>query len=157
VEAQDRHEDVPRVDPHDAFDWMESTPPRFLRRHAERVASRRRMRRLFIGAALGVLTYGFVLADGGLVSILSRRARIHRLTRHVEALEQRHDWLQEEITRRQKDRATIERIAREQYGLVYPGETVYRIREIDGATARRIESEQAARLRSEHGGAESSR
>jgi cell division protein FtsB len=149
VELRDRNEDVPGLDPHEAFDWMESTPPRFLRRHAERVAHRRRMHRLLTGMAVAVLAWGFVLADGGLVSIVSRRARIRQLTHHVEALEQRHVWLQEEIGRRQKDRATIERIAREQYGLIYPGETIYRIREIDEAAAQRIESEQAARLRTE--------
>lgn len=134
------------AEPLDFLAWM---PPKFLRRHAERIAARRRWRRLILAAAAGLLLYGFVLAPGGLISILSRRHRIGELQHQIDVLQRREAWLQAEIERRKSDAPTIERIAREEYGLVYPGETVYRIREVDEATARRIESAQVANAQPE--------
>ena len=125
-------------EPVDPMTWA---PPRFLRRHATRSARRRRLRRLGVAAGVGVLGFGFLFADGGLASILLRRYRIHRLEQQVVALEARREWLQEEAARRKKDRATIERLAREEYGMIYPGEKLLRIVEVSEKEARRVEKQ----------------
>jgi hypothetical protein len=62
----------------------------------------------------------------------------------VATLERRRQWLQEEALRRTKDRATIERIAREEYGMIYPGETLIRVVEVSEKEARRVERARAA-------------
>lgn len=127
-------------EPVDPLAW---TPPRFLRRHAARTAHRRRRRRLVTGAIVALLGFGFLFADGGLASILWRRFRIHRLEKQVAVLAARQKWLQEEAGRRKKDRATIERIAREEYGMIYPGEKLIRIVAVSEKEARRVEKAQA--------------
>ena len=132
--------------PVDPMTW---TPPRFLRRHAARTARRRALRRLGIGALAALLGFGFLFADGGLASILWRRFRIHRLEHQVATLERRRQWLQEEALRRKKDRATIERIAREEYGMIYPGETMIRVVPVSENEARRVEKEREAALAAE--------
>ena len=125
-------------EPVDPMTWA---PPRFLRRHATRSAQRRRLRRLAVAAGVGVLGFGFLFADGGLASILWRRFRIHRLEQQVVTLEGRREWLQKEAQRRKKDRATIERLAREEYGMIYPGERLLRIVEVSEKEARQVEKE----------------
>jgi len=128
-------------EPLDPLDW---TPPRYLRRHAVRLAQRHRIRRLVLLGILSLLIFGFVLADGGLVSILWRGSRVRRLESQVTQLEARQRALQQEIELRRGDRATIERIAREEYGMVYPGERLIRIVDVSEAEARRVEAARAA-------------
>lgn len=137
------HESPPLAgqEPLNPLDW---TPPRYLRRHAARIAQRHRIRRLVLLGILSLLLFGFVLADGGLVSILWRGSRVHRLESQVTRLEARQRALQQEIDLRRGDRATIERIAREEYGMVYPGERLIRIVEVNEAEARRVEAARAA-------------
>lgn len=140
------------LDPHferQPVDPMTWTPPRFLRRHAERTARRRTLRRLGIGLLAALLGFGFLFADGGLASILWRRFRIHRLEKQVATLEVRRQWLQDEAQRRKKDRATIERIAREEYGMIFPGETLIRVVPVSEKEARRVEKERDAALAAE--------
>ncbi|MFQ5600472.1 MAG: septum formation initiator family protein [Candidatus Krumholzibacteriia bacterium] len=120
------------------------TPPRFLRRHAELTARRRKLRRLILWGLSSLFAYGFLFADDGLLSLVTRRIRIHRLEAQVAALEQRRRLLLREVELRHDDPATIERLAREEYGMIFEGEMVYRILEVSEEDVRRIE---AARLR----------
>lgn len=115
------------------------TPPRLSRLYRERPAFRRRVRHGLAWGVLATLAYAFLFADGGLASIVWRQVRIHQLQRRVAQLERREAWLQREITLRQDDPQRIERLARERYGLAYPGEKVYRIVEVSEVEARRIE------------------
>ena len=103
------------------------TPPRFLRRYQERSRFRRQVRNAIGWGALLLLGHAFVLADSGLLSIAWRTLRIRQLEREVHALEERESWLREELAQRQDDKRTIERLAREKYGMALPGEKIYRI------------------------------
>jgi cell division protein FtsB len=89
-----------------------------------------------------LLVWGFVFAEDGVISLALRSWRIHQLRDQVAQLEARHTALQEEIERRRDDPATIERLAREEYGMIFPGERVVRIRPVDEAEARRFERHQ---------------
>jgi cell division protein FtsB len=115
------------------------TPPRWSRMYRERPAFRRQVRHGLVWGVLATLAYAFLFADGGLASIVWRQVRIHQLQRRVAQLERREAWLQREIALRQDDPRRIERLARERYGLAYPGEKVYRIVEVSEAEAQRIE------------------
>jgi len=136
----DPHDFDPHPQPLDAISW---TPPRFLRRHAERSARRRRNRRLAAAGVLGAFALAFIFTDGGLLSILVRRMRVQRLEHKVAALEARRNWLQGEVERRRSDPETLERIAREQYGMVRDGEKLIRILQVSEEEARRAEKAQA--------------
>jgi cell division protein FtsB len=117
-------------------------PPRFRRRYRERATFRRQVRRSLAWGAVAVLSYAFLFAEGGLASIAWRVARIRQLSREVAELERREAWLERELALRQDDRERIERLARERYGMAYPGEKIYRIVEVSEAEARRIEHRQ---------------
>jgi hypothetical protein len=92
--------------------------------------------------------FGFILADGGLLSILRQRARIRSLQRDVLQLEAQHRALAREVELRRDDPATIERLAREEYGMIYAGEKIVRIVEVSEAQAQRMEAAREKRLRS---------
>lgn len=118
------------------------TPPRFLRRYREQEAFRRRIRRALPLIAIFLIAFSLLASDTGLVAQGIRVVKIRRLETDVAALERRSKFLRDEHARRQDDRETLERLARERCGLAYPGEKVYRIIEVDDATARRIAREQ---------------
>ncbi len=141
-EPQDRRLPPGPLDP---VHW---TPPKYLRRHAARNTRRRRLRLAFAWLVGAGVVFGFVFADGGLVSILKRRARIRHLQLEVQRLEADHQALAREIERRRDDPATIERLAREEYGMIYAGERVVRIVEVSEAEARQIEAAQERWLQS---------
>ena len=106
----------------------------------ERPAERRRRRvfRVVLGVVLALALYYALF--GGEYSVfelrsLSRRvvqeqARLDSLRVEVDSLEARADSLE-------NDSATIERIARERYGMIRPGERLYRFVEEDTAQAGR--------------------
>jgi len=124
------------------WDPVHSTPPKFLRLHASRSAQRRRVRRAVLWLVAAVVGFGFLLAEGGLLSILRRRSQIRALERDVQRLEAQHRALYREVELRRDDPATIERLAREEYGMIYKGEKVVRIVEVSETEARRVEAAQ---------------
>ena len=126
----------PAQDLQDIDSW---TPRRFLRRHSQRASRRRRLRRLLLWGTAALLLWGFLFAEDGLISLALRSWRIHQLQQSVTQLEAHRDWLQAEISRRESDTATLERLAREEYGMIRPGERVVRIRPVEEAEARRYE------------------
>jgi len=123
------------------------TPPRFLRRYRQQEAFRRRIRAKLPLVALFLLAFSLLASDTGLVALGIRVLKLQRLEGEVAALENRAAFLRAEQSRREDDRATLERLARERCGMAYPGEQVYRIIEVDDATARRIEREQRERAK----------
>ncbi|HEX6588045.1 MAG TPA: septum formation initiator family protein [Longimicrobiales bacterium] len=104
----------------------------------ERPAERRRRRvfRVVLGVVLALALYYALF--GGEYSVfelrsLSKRvaleqARLDSLRIEVDSLEARADSLE-------NDSATIERIARERYGMIRPGERLYRFVQPDTAAA----------------------
>ena len=107
-------------------------------REEERPADRRRRRVVRTALALVLAVALYYALFGGEYSVfelrrLSRRvveeqARLDSLRLQVDSLEARADSLAD-------DSATIERIARERYGMIRPGERLYRFVEEDTAAA----------------------
>ena len=104
------------------------------KKEEERPADRRRRRVLRVALALifGVALY-YALFGGeysvfelrGLSKrVVEQQARLDSLRIEVDSLEARADSLE-------NDSATIERIARERYGMIKPGERLYRFVEED--------------------------
>jgi cell division protein FtsB len=117
-------------------------PPRLERRYRDSPAFRRRLHGALRWSFVPVLAWAFLFTDSGLAAIGMRLVRIQTLERQVSSLERRQTRLQREIDRRQNDRETLERMARERCGMAYPGEKVYRILEVSPRQARRIERRQ---------------
>ena len=79
-----------------------------------------------VAALLLVLGGTAVFGDGGLLALRRLRGEVVSLHREVRALEAENDRLSKAIADLQENPAVIERIAREELGLVRPGERVLR-------------------------------
>jgi cell division protein FtsB len=79
-----------------------------------------------VAAALGLLVGAALLGDQGLLMLWRLQAEIETLHRDVAALEAENARLARAIADLRHDPATIERLAREELGLVRPGERVLR-------------------------------
>ena len=101
---------------------------KFRRRFRPRPLTTRRKVTLAIIAAIPVLAI-FAFGNRGLIS------RVRLEMKHDDAVEQLYDErsagdsLRTEITRHRRDPQTLERLARERFGMAKPGETIYRVDE----------------------------
>jgi cell division protein FtsB len=76
--------------------------------------------------ALVILVLIAVFGDNGVLALRRLRGEMDTLVREVRALEAENERLSRAIVELQEDPAVIERIAREELGLVRPGERVLR-------------------------------
>ncbi len=83
------------------------------------------LRIVLLLAAAGLI-YAFVLGDGGLVRLAMLRAERDRAARRVVRLERVRDRLSEAAQALAADPLAIEKVGRERYGMIRPGETVVR-------------------------------
>jgi len=83
-------------------------------------------KRLWIGILLGGITLAFILFSRyGVMTHIALRSESAELEHKVMTLRKHNDSLRTVISTLLQDTAEIERIAREHYGLIKPGETVY--------------------------------
>ena len=81
--------------------------------------------RLVVAGALGVvLVVMLVLGGNGLLKVWRLKQKVDTLERDVQMLEAENDRLARTIDRLREDPAAIEKIAREELGLVREGEKV---------------------------------
>lgn len=91
------------------------------------------VRRLWLGLAaavvLTVAAYFLVVGDSGLLHLLERRDALQEATAHQVRLQAQIDSLSDILERLETDPRLIERVAREEYGMIKPGERLYRVKE----------------------------
>ena len=102
-------------------------------RHSVKTALARRpgLPRWRILLALIVLVGGGYLligGDAGLLELAHRRQELRRLEEQVASLEARNDSLRQVLWLLENDLDYVEKVAREEYGMIRPGEQLYRIR-----------------------------
>lgn len=83
-------------------------------------------RGLLLGAVL-LLVYVFLLGDYGAYRIWKQKREIAQMEQAIEALHLRQQELKEEADLLKNDPEYIEKIAREEYGMIKRGEIIYRI------------------------------
>lgn len=76
---------------------------------------------LFLFAMMASTVWG----DRGLLAMWRTQHELERLVREIEIVEQKNATLSHEVQRLRSDLAYIEKIAREELGLVRPGEIVF--------------------------------
>ncbi len=81
---------------------------------------------------LGVILYLFVGGDEGLIEIRHQSEALALLQARVDRLEAENDSLRQVLNMLEHDKDYIEKVAREEYGMVKPGEKVYRLQELSG-------------------------
>ena len=78
---------------------------------------------LFIVLIISVIVISLV-GDNGVLELYRRKLIYQHLDAEISKLLQENEWLKEEIRLLREDPFTIEKIAREELGLVKPGEIV---------------------------------
>ncbi|HEX8243374.1 MAG TPA: septum formation initiator family protein [Longimicrobium sp.] len=100
------------------------------------MALRPRGRHLLAGAALAVALYFSVWGGEFSVFDLARVKRQRQAARDSAAAYRREaDSLKAQAAKLERDPATIERVARERFGMIRPGETLYRFVPVDSPTS----------------------
>jgi cell division protein FtsB len=85
------------------------------------------MRRFLLALPVLLTAYLFLAGDNGLFRIWDRSRQIAATRAQIAALEDGNARLLEEMDLLRNDLKTIERIARERYGMVRPNESVYMV------------------------------
>lgn len=76
---------------------------------------------------VAALLYVFVLGDGGAIKIVQLRMKRSQLEANIAELERNTKYLEQTIARLKDDYTYIEKIGRERYGYIRPGDRVYKI------------------------------
>ena len=96
------------------------------RTHIESAATRR-LRVLLVVLPFVLTGYLLSSGDGGVAKLWNQAGRIDILRKDIARLERENAQVAEEVKLLTDDQRTIERIARERYGMVKDNESVYRV------------------------------
>ncbi len=77
----------------------------------------------------------FITGEGGWLDLQVQKRQLEELQARVDRLSAQTDSLQEVLWRLRNDPEFVEQVAREDYGMVKPGERIYRIKQVDGSAA----------------------
>lgn len=91
------------------------------------VAPRRRIKGFFFCLFLLAAAYEFVGGDYGIYRIRNQRRQIGFMQGEIRKMRADNDALRRHVARLESDPSTIEKIARERYGMIKNGETVYMV------------------------------
>jgi cell division protein FtsB len=113
-----------------------SQPPPLRRRRAQPVApapspGRRRLLNYVLVLVTVVLVVDALVGDKGLMETIRARRQFADLAASLTALRQQNAQLRDEIRRLREDPGTIESIAREELGLIRPGELLFVVKDAD--------------------------
>jgi cell division protein FtsB len=102
----------------------------------EDVGLRRKAVNLASVLLLIALAVGSLFGDRGILHLMQQRERAQSLQREIESLRSENARLASEIRALKSDPHAVERLAREELGLVRPGETVFLIRDETAGASR---------------------
>ena len=93
-----------------------------------------RWKLLAVVAGLAGGYYLFIAGDSGLLELSAQRRELQRLEEHVASLEAQNDSLRLVLWSLENDPDYVEKVAREQYGMIKRGERLYWIQPQSEAT-----------------------
>jgi cell division protein FtsB len=117
--------------------WGHGTGAKYLRVRRTVDISPTFARALLI-AVLFIIGFIFIAGDVGLLKVWSAQRQMRNLSAKIAELESKNALLSAEINRLKSDPFTIEKVAREKYGYLKPGDKVYRIVPMSGKTEKGI-------------------
>ena len=94
------------------------------------ISLRRKAATLASIIALVALIVGALFGDRGLLHLIDQRHRAEALAQEIDALQAENASLSREIAALRSDPRAIERVAREELGMLRPGETVFLVRDV---------------------------
>jgi cell division protein FtsB len=113
-------------------------PPPLRRRRAQPVSPapspvRRRLLNYVLALVTVVLVVDALVGDKGLIETIRARRQYADLAASLTALRQQNAQLRDDIRRLKEDPGTIESIARQELGLMRPGELLFVVKDADQA------------------------
>jgi cell division protein FtsB len=100
---------------------------RYLRVKRKRVDISPTLARIVLAGVLVAVGMIFLLSDVGLWNLWKAQRRIETVQARIDDLERKNSAMNGRIERLKSDPFTIEKVARERYGYLKPGDRVYRI------------------------------
>ena len=91
------------------------------------IRSSRRWKALLAIGTIAAGLYLFLSGEDGYVQVRSKKQELAQLRQRIEVLEAQNDSLRHQLWQLDNDIDYIEKVAREEFGMVRPGESVYRI------------------------------
>ncbi len=85
------------------------------------------LQKLFFFIILATLLYVFVLGNGGAIHILTLRSKKAHVENNIAELSKRSSLIAHEIDMLKSDPFFMEKLGRERYGLIRPGDKVYKL------------------------------
>lgn len=82
---------------------------------------------IIVISLLASVLYLFLGAEDSLLDVRTARQQLAQAEVEVDRLKTQNDSLQQALWRLENDPAYLEKVAREEYGLIKPGERVYRL------------------------------
>lgn len=95
---------------------------------AERGPRGTRWKVLALSGLLAAWAYVFLVGDGGWLDLRRERARLATMESEVARLQTQNDSLRIVLERMETDPDFLEKVAREKFGMIKPGEHLYRIK-----------------------------
>jgi len=105
--------------------WGENN--QYLRIRSRRIDVSRKFARLFIGAVMILIFLIFTAGDTGFINLWKAHGTLKNIESRIYSLESSNTELEQKITGLKTDPFAIEKIAREEYGYIRPGDRVIRL------------------------------
>ncbi|MFO7914504.1 MAG: septum formation initiator family protein [Candidatus Krumholzibacteriales bacterium] len=99
----------------------------YLRIRSRRIDVSRKFARLLIGGVLILIFMIFTAGDTGFINMWKAHGKLENIESRIEILKNSNNQLQEKITSLKNDPFAIEKVAREEYGYIRPGDRVLRL------------------------------
>ncbi|MBD3179669.1 MAG: hypothetical protein GF417_08675 [Candidatus Latescibacteria bacterium] len=102
----------------------------YLRIRNRRIDVSRKFARLFMGAVLILIFLIFTAGDTGFINLWKAHGRLENIENRINTLESSNGELKNKIESLRNDPFAIEKVAREEYGYIRPGDRVLRLKVI---------------------------
>ncbi|RKZ07186.1 hypothetical protein DRQ05_03535 [bacterium] len=103
-----------------------SSDERFLRIKKSNSTISSKAAKLILLIIVSLIVVVFIVGDVGLINLLSAKRRIEKLEKKIADLKAENEALNKKIAKLKSDPFEVEKVARERYGYIRPGDKVYR-------------------------------
>ncbi|MBW2646998.1 MAG: septum formation initiator family protein [Deltaproteobacteria bacterium] len=103
---------------------------RYLRIRYNRINISQKMALIFLSGFLFFIVMVFTISDVGFINIWKAQQKLNKMKNEIGRLEEENKLLENSIENIKNDPFALEKIAREKYGYINPGDKVFRIKVI---------------------------
>ncbi|MCD6380677.1 septum formation initiator family protein [bacterium] len=101
---------------------------RYLRVRYNRINISRRVALILLAGSVAIIILVFTISDVGFINLWKAQKKLDKMNSEIERLEKETKLLEQNIGNLENDPFALEKIAREKYGYIKPGDKVFRIK-----------------------------